>query len=83
MEEEELAERFGAAVRRLRLQRGYSQAGFAGVCKIERAYMGMIERGEVNVSVRTALKITRGLNFTLADFFSEVEGRPSSEEDLD
>ena len=82
MEEEELAERFGTAVRRLRLHRGYSQAGFAEVCKIERAYMGMIERGEVNVSVRTALKITRGLNLTLTDFFSEVEGPPSSEEDL-
>ena len=73
MEEEELAERFGAAVRRLRLQRGYSQAGFAEACKLERAYMGMIERGEVNISVRTALKIARGLDVTLSGLFVELE----------
>lgn len=73
MGEEELAERLGAAVRRLRLERGYSQAGFAVACRIERAYMGMVERGEVNVSVRTAFKIAGGLGLTLAAFFSEVE----------
>ncbi len=73
MEEEALAGQLGALVRRLRLERGYSQAGFAEVCKIERAYMGMIERGEVNISVRTALKIARGLDLTLSGLFGELE----------
>ena len=73
MEEEELAYRFGSAVRRLRLERGYSQAKFAEVCHLERAYMGMVERGEVNVSVRTAFRISKGLRLTLTGLFSEVE----------
>ena len=73
MEEEALAGQLGALVRRLRYERGYSQAGFAEACRIERAYMGMIERGEVNVSVRTALKIARGLDLTLSGLFGELE----------
>ena len=73
MEEEELAYWFGSAVRRLRLERGYSQAGFAEMCRLERAYMGMVERGEANVSVRTAFKISKALDLTLTSLFSEVE----------
>jgi transcriptional regulator with XRE-family HTH domain len=73
MDEESLAGDLGSLVRRLRLERGYSQAGFAEACKVERAYMGMIERGEVNVSVRTAFKIARGLGLTLAELFMQLE----------
>ncbi len=43
-----LAQRLGATVRRPRMERGYSQAALANMCKIERAHMGIIERGEVN-----------------------------------
>lgn len=43
------------------------------MCRLERAYMGMVERGEVNVSVRTAFRISKGLGLTLADLFSEIE----------
>ena len=73
MEDKDLAYSFGSTVRRLRLERGYSQAGFAEVCHVERAYMGMVERGEVNASVRTALRISKGLGLTLTGLFSEVE----------
>jgi transcriptional regulator with XRE-family HTH domain len=73
MEEQALAVELGGLIRRLRLERGYSQAGFAEACKIERAYMGMIERGEVNVSVRTAYKLARGLDLPLSGLFLELE----------
>lgn len=33
----------------------------------------MIERGEVNVSVRTALKLARALNLPLSYLFLELE----------
>ena len=78
MDEGTLAAELGATVKRLRLEQGYSQAEFAGVCKLERAYMGMIERGEVNVSVRTVYKISRGLGLSLPSFFYEVERQPRS-----
>jgi transcriptional regulator with XRE-family HTH domain len=76
MEEEALAEKLGALVRRLRLERGYSQAEFAEVCRLERAYMGMIERSEVNISVRIALKIAKGLSLTLSGLFAKLEHSP-------
>lgn len=78
MDEGTLAVELGDTVRRLRLERGFSQAGFAEACKLERAYMGMIERGEVNISVRTALKMARRLDLELSAFFREVERQPRS-----
>lgn len=45
MEEEALIRRFGALVRRLRTAKGYSQERLAEVCRIDRSYVGMIERG--------------------------------------
>lgn len=73
MEEEALAERFGALVRRLRLERAYSQEGLAEAAKLERAFVGMIERGETNVSIRTALKLAKALDLTLSGLFLELE----------
>lgn len=58
---------------RLRYERGYSQAGFAQACKIDRAHMGEIERGDITVTVRTAFKIAKALGMTLAGLFEELE----------
>ncbi len=74
MREEDLAREFGALIRRLRLERGYSQAGFAEASRIDRAHMGEIERGEVTVTIVTALKMAQALGMTLSALFSEVEG---------
>jgi len=73
MEEEALAGRFGALIRRLRLERAYSQEGLAEAAGLERAYVGMIERGEVNVSVRTAFRLAGALGLTLSRLFLELE----------
>jgi transcriptional regulator with XRE-family HTH domain len=73
MEEEALAKEFGALTRRLRLEMAYSQEGLAEAAKLERAYVGKIERGETNVSVRTAFKLAKALETTLSRMFSELE----------
>lgn len=73
MEEEALAKKFGLLIRRLRFAKGYSQEGFAQACKLDRAHMGTIERGEVYVTVRTALRLAKGLDLTLSDLFLELE----------
>ncbi len=74
MREEDLAREFGDLVRRLRYERGLSQAGFAEAAKIDRAHMGEIERGEVTVTIVTALKIALALGMTLTGLFSALEG---------
>lgn len=73
MEKRALAEKFGALVQRLRLERGFSQDTFAQACRLERAHVGKIERGEVNVTVATTLKLVDGLDLTLTGFFAELE----------
>ncbi len=71
MEKEALAKKFGALIRRLRLERGYSQELFGEVCRVDRTYVGMIERGEVNVTLAMVVKLARGLEISLVDLFVE------------
>lgn len=73
MEKVALAKKFGVLVRRLRLERGYSQEMFGEVCRIDRTYVGMIERGEVNVTLAMVAKLARGLEISLVDLFAEFE----------
>ncbi len=73
MEKEALAKSFGGLVRRLRSEKGYSQERFAEVCRIDRSYMGMIERGEVSVTLAMIVKLADGLEISLVDLFSELE----------
>lgn len=68
-----LAEKLGALVRRLRLERGLSQEVYAQVCGLERPHVGKIERGEINVTVATTLRLVEGLDLTLVAFFAELE----------
>jgi len=83
MEKRALAEKLGALVQRLRLERGFSQDTFAHACSLERAHVGKIERGEVNVTVATTLKLVRGLDLTLPAFFSELEKELNDIDDED
>lgn len=81
MEKEALAKEFGALVRQLRSAKGYSQERFAEVCQIDRSYMRMIERGEVNVTLAMVVKLAGGLGMSLVDLFLEFQrdwGDPGS-----
>ena len=65
--------RFGKAVRRLRLAREHSQEAFAANAKINRSYMGQIERGEVNISLDSIEKIADSLKITVGELMTEVD----------
>lgn len=52
---------FGAAVRELRVERGYGQEGFAAHAGMDRSYYGAVERGEFNVSLETLVKLAGAL----------------------
>lgn len=69
--EEQVA--FGAAVRRLRQERGYSQEAFGDACGIDRSYMGGIERGEHNLALINIMKIIRTLELQPSAFFAELD----------
>jgi transcriptional regulator with XRE-family HTH domain len=71
---------FGMAVRRLRNAEGISQEDFADVAKIDRSYVGQIERGERNISLSKVFLICDALHVTPSDLFLTME---SVEQDND
>ncbi|WHU45758.1 helix-turn-helix transcriptional regulator [Gordonia sp. L191] len=52
----ELQKVVGRNLRRYRLERGYSQEDFADRMGVHRTYMGSVERGERNLSLRSVEK---------------------------
>jgi transcriptional regulator with XRE-family HTH domain len=59
----------GKRVRFLREQRGVSQEGLAEVSKLHRTYIGGIERGLRNPSVKSLDRIAKGLGVEIALLF--------------
>ena len=64
--------RFGKRVRKLRKEQGYSQENFAYACELDRTYVGGIERGERNLSLRNIERIADTLEISLADLMEGV-----------
>jgi transcriptional regulator with XRE-family HTH domain len=75
VEPDELLREVGNTIRRLRAARGFSQEAFAQEAKLDRAYMGGVERGQRNVGVVNLYRIARALNMSLSELFAEMEGR--------
>ena len=63
----------GKRVRELRRKQGFSQESFADHCGLHRTYMGGIERGEHNLTIQTALTISRGLGISVSKLLSGIE----------
>lgn len=66
----DLSVKVGAEIRRIRQEQKRSQEGFAYDCGINRAYMGILERGEKAMSIDMAKRIAAGLGITLGEFFT-------------
>lgn len=61
--------KFGKKVRKLRKQKGYSQEEFAFKCGLHRTYMGCVERGEKNITIKNIQKIAKALRIKISDLF--------------
>jgi transcriptional regulator with XRE-family HTH domain len=81
MGDEALAEKFGRLVRRLRMEKGYSQEEFSFRVGLHQTYVSSIERGERNVTIQTADRIARALDTTLVSMFSELERSRNASDD--
>jgi transcriptional regulator with XRE-family HTH domain len=73
MKNQVFVKRFGALVKQLRIEKGFSQEEFALRCNLHRTYIGPIERGEKNITLETAYKLAQALDISLSSLFLKIE----------
>ncbi len=59
--------KFGEKLRRMRKSKGISQEKLAEIISMDRTYIGLIERGERNPTVRSLYKIAKALKVSASD----------------
>jgi transcriptional regulator with XRE-family HTH domain len=71
--EDDLPERFGALVRRLRLAAALSQEDFADRAGLHPTYVSRLERGVRVPSLVVVAKVAAALSLTLSGLMTELE----------
>jgi transcriptional regulator with XRE-family HTH domain len=61
--------KFGKRIRQLRDERGISQEKLGELAKVHRTYVGMIERGEKNITLTNIEKFAKALKVNIQDLF--------------
>jgi transcriptional regulator with XRE-family HTH domain len=61
-----LQARFGAQLRKIRLEKKISQEGLADLAKLHRTYVSSVERGERNVTIETVDKLAKALGISMS-----------------
>jgi len=62
----------GAKIRKLRLKKDWSQDVFADISGIHRAQVGAIERGELNMTLKTLKTVADALKVRIKDLVDDV-----------
>jgi len=73
VDEGDIRQRFGDRLRSLRREQGLSQEAFAGVCGLDRTYIGGIERGERNISLRNIEVIAKALDLSISELMRGLQ----------
>ena len=63
---------FGYSVRKLRQNAGFSQEELAYKSGLHRTYIGSVERGERNLSLKTIYKLAEALDIKPETFFINI-----------
>ncbi|MDD6212576.1 MAG: helix-turn-helix transcriptional regulator [Clostridiales bacterium] len=63
----------GQRIRSCRKKKGFTQEKLAEKSDLHPTYIGMIERGEKNLSITSLEKILSALNISFSDFFQMIE----------
>ena len=71
----ELTKALGEVVREQRRSRGLSQENFGELVGIHRTYVGMVERGEKNITLTNLVRISRALDLQASELLSLAEER--------
>lgn len=63
---------FGKKIQQIRKEQNLSQEKLAELADLHRTYIGMIERGEKNITLVNIEKIARALKVTISDIFNDI-----------
>ena len=63
----------GSNIRAERCRKGYSQEVLAEKSGLHRTYIGVVERGEKNITIFNCSKIAHALQLTLSDLIRRAE----------
>ena len=66
-----IQKRFGERVRKIRKRKGLSQEALAFSSKLDRTYIGGVERGERNISLVNIYRIAEALEVNLRELFDD------------
>jgi transcriptional regulator with XRE-family HTH domain len=69
MNNQKIYKQFGNNVRKFRVRRNLSQEKLAELSDLHRTYIGGIERGERNLSLKNIYKIAEALNIKVSELF--------------
>jgi transcriptional regulator with XRE-family HTH domain len=67
-----LLQRLGQIIRTLRIQAGYSQERFGFAIGVHRTYMGHLERGTANPTMKTLHLVAEGLGLNVSDLLTQA-----------
>lgn len=73
MKDRAQSERIGNAIRKRRTALEMSQEGFADSIKMHRAYYGALERGEINLTLRTLRRVAGGLGIKAWEILRDAD----------
>lgn len=73
MKIENIEKKIGILIREIRSENNLSQEDLAEMCSLHRTYIGSIERGEKNITVKNLQKIILSLNYSLDTFFIRLK----------
>lgn len=72
MQDKKLLKKFGDRVRELRQKQDLSQEELAFKADLHRTYIGMIERGERNITLLNIHKISFALNVSIKEMMKDL-----------
>ena len=67
-----LLKSFGQKIKKLRQDKKLSQEAFAEIVGVHRTYIGMIERGEKNITLENINKLAIAFNISLSELFKNL-----------
>jgi transcriptional regulator with XRE-family HTH domain len=70
---QDLQKRFGERVRKLRIKQRLSQDEFADISGLHRAYIGTVERGETNITLRNMFILAKALGVKMSELIRGVD----------